>query len=389
MSNLIRQARDARGWTSAQLNLELRRAAGQLQVTTASEASLRVMISRWENGKEVPDTSYRLLLQKAFKLPAEALGFDDERVTEISLTPLAALVHRGASRLQFSDDARGYFRGQFVEHVRMDNLAGPGLVIETVLIQYRQLRTLAERSPAETLQLAANFAELAGWLHQDSGDLSLALKYADESVDLAEATGKVDLLAYTLMRKSNVLSAVGDHQRAILTARRALAMAERSVPHLAAVCLRQVALANSHLGHEIAARTALDRALELATPTVEINNELSSYCTTSYVQMEGASCLLVLGHPESAVKLCTDALFTWPVEIVRDKAVCFARLAIGYLDLHQLDDACESAMLAIHHVQATPSARTLHLLQLIGRRVLPFKQAQAVRQFRQALATVA
>ncbi len=389
MSNLIRQARDARGWTSAQLNLELRRAACQLRVTTATEASLRVMISRWENGKELPDISYRLLLQKAFNLPAEALGFDDERVVETASAPLAALVQRGASRLQLSDDTLSYFRVQFAEHVRMDNLVGPGLVIDVVLVQYQQLRTLAEQRSVETFQLAANFAELAGWLHQDSGDLSLALKYTDESVDFAEAAGQVDLLAYVLMRKSNILSAVGDHQRAILTAQRALTVAERSAPHLAAVCLRQVALAHAYLGHEMAARAALDRALELATPTVESDNELSPYCTTSYVHMEGALCFLVLGQPEPAVKACTDALTTWPVEIVRDKAVCLARLAIGHLDLHQLDAACESAMLAIHHVQATPSARTLHLLRIIGRRVVPFKQAQVVRQFRQALSTVA
>ena len=246
MSNLIRQARDARGWTSAQLNLELRRAASQLRVTTASEASLRVMISRWENDKEVPDASYRLLLQKVFKLPAEALGFERDGVAEVSGVPLAALVQRGSSRLRLSDNTLNYFRGQFVEHVRMDNLVGPGLVIDTVSIQYRQLRVLVERGPAETMQLAARFAELTGWLHQDSGDSSSALKYTDESVDLAEAAGDVSLVAYTTMRKSNVLSAAGDHHRASLTARRALTLAEKNAPHLMAVCLRQAALTHAY-----------------------------------------------------------------------------------------------------------------------------------------------
>jgi len=389
MSNLIREARDARGWTSARLNLELRRAASQLRVTTASEASLRVMISRWENDKEIPDASYRLLLQKAFNLPAATLGFERDGVTEVSGVPLTALVQRGSSRLRLSDNTLNYFRNQFVEHVRMDNLVGPGLVIDTVSIQYRQLRVLAERGPAETMQLAARFAELAGWLHQDSGDPSSALKYTDESVDLAEAADDVGLAAYTTMRKSNVLSATGDHHRASLTAGRALTLAEKNAPHLMAVCLRQAALTHAYLGHETTTRAALDQALELTTPVVEPNNELSPYCTTSYVQMEGALCSLVLGQPASAVEACTDALAAWPVEIVRDKALCLARLAIGQLDLYQLDEACESAMLAIEHVQASPSARTLHMLQLIGRRVLPLKQARAVRQFRQALAAVA
>src|SRR4051794_29882765 len=58
MVNAIRQARESRGWTSARLNYELRRAGAQSGVATASESSLRVMISQWENGHQIPSPAY-------------------------------------------------------------------------------------------------------------------------------------------------------------------------------------------------------------------------------------------------------------------------------------------------------------------------------------------
>src|SRR5690242_16524179 len=87
--NLIKQARQTRGWTSGKLNAELRRAAQMTGVTTASQESLRVMISAWENGRQVPDATYRQLLQQVFDLPAAALGFvsDDLVEDEQSLAP--------------------------------------------------------------------------------------------------------------------------------------------------------------------------------------------------------------------------------------------------------------------------------------------------------------
>src|SRR3954447_11934013 len=113
--NLIKQARQTRGWTSAKLNAELRRAAQMSGVATASQESLRVMISAWENGRQVPDATYRQLLEQVFDLPAAALGFPrcDPVEDEHGLAPL---VRRGSDRIEVSDSVLGYFRRQFAEH---------------------------------------------------------------------------------------------------------------------------------------------------------------------------------------------------------------------------------------------------------------------------------
>ena len=388
MVNPIRQARNARGWTSARLNHELRRAAVRAGVSTASQTSLRVMISQWENGHQAPDRTYQMLLQLTFDLPAEALGFAAEPPDDPLGDGLGALVRRNVRQLEVSDSLLGYFRQQHAQHTLMDNVAGPGLVVDIASTQADQLRTLAEHGPVDAMLLAARFQEMAGWMHQDSGSIDEALRRTDASIDLAERAHDADLAAYNTMRKSNVLTEQGDAERAVITAHRAVRIAARHAPQQEAICLRQVALSEAQLRQERQARTAIDRALELTNSTPLVH-DFSAYCTTPYVQMEGALCLLTLGQPAAAVRACTDALASWPPDRARDEALCLSRLAIAQLELRQVDAACDAALTAIERVQAAPSARTLHVLRAIARRVTPLNEARRVRELREALATVA
>lgn len=388
MVNLIKQARQSRGWTSARLNAALRHAARRAGVTTASPESLRVMISAWENGRQVPDATYQRLLQQVFDLPAAALGFAEDDPVDVD-QGLAPLVRRGTERIVVTDSILGYFRRQFAEHVALDNAFGPGLVLDVVKVQVQQVRRLAERGPVEAVALASHFCEYAGWVHQDSGDLTQALRLTDEAVDLADAAGDAGLTAYTLMRKSNVLTSLGEGQRASLTARRAVALAAREAPAQEAVCLRQVALSEAAQRNEVAAREAIERALILLGTPADGPNDLSPYCTASYVEMEHALCLLVLDQPAAAAEACTRALRSWPAGFVRDEGLCLVRLADAQLRSHQVDEACASAIEAVERVQVAPSARTLDQLRAVSRAVQPFRDARSVRRFREALAHVA
>ena len=49
-----------------------------------------MMISAWENGRQVPDATYRRLLQYVFDLPAAALGFPADYLGHVDegLAPL-------------------------------------------------------------------------------------------------------------------------------------------------------------------------------------------------------------------------------------------------------------------------------------------------------------
>jgi hypothetical protein len=73
-----------------------------------------------------------------------------------------------------------------------------------------------------------------------------------------------------------------------------------------------VALSEAAQGNEVVARDAIERALILLGVPPDGPNDLSPYCTSSYVEMEHALCLLVLDQPTAAAEACVRALQSWP-----------------------------------------------------------------------------
>lgn len=389
MKALIYEARKSRAWTSEQLNQKLRETADRLGLKVSSPASLRVQISGWENGKHVPDLTHQLLLQEVFGLPAEALGFDAADSDRPEPSPLRVLVQQGGRRREVSDSLVEYFADQLAGHARADNAAGPGFILATADLQLRQLEDLAQHEEPEVGLLAARYAEFTGWLLQDSGDDVLALRHTDRAVELAEAFGDRSLTAYNLMRKSSVLTSLRELQRASAVAQKAIGLAERDAPELLPVCLRQYALTQSYLRDERKAKPALQHALDLTKPTLGAQGDLSSYCTTSYVQMEAALCLLALGNPAAAADACVKALEQWPAELVRDESLCLTRLAVARCELRQVEEACDAAQRAVELVKTAPSARAIHMLRVTAHKLTPFKNNRNVAELTQSLAEVA
>jgi transcriptional regulator with XRE-family HTH domain len=196
----------------------MRGAAQRLRLTLPDGAqSLRVMISGWENGRHTPSSEHVLVLCEAYGAPAEALGFAEAATPEPPDAPVRSLLSRRAR--DAGPEVAAYFAGQMTEHTRMDNLTGPLFVVDTVLGQFEQLKGLPGREAKRT---ASRYAELAGWLLHDSGETEKALAYTDISVQLADAAGDDTLAVYNLMRKSNVLYALGRYDEAGAVARRSV-----------------------------------------------------------------------------------------------------------------------------------------------------------------------
>ncbi len=387
MKTAIYQARKERGWTSAQLNHELREVARRLSLKVSTPTSLRVQISGWENGRHQPDSVNQILLQEVFGLPADALGFHDIDSIASSLFPPA--VRRSTHSVVISETLLRYFADQLAGHARADNLAGPGFILPAADLQRRQLEQLAQQGAPEVGVLAARYAEFTGWLLQDSGDDLEALRHTDRAVELAEASADTALTTYNLMRKSSVLTSLREWQRARSVAQKAVTFAEQAAPDLLPVCLRQYGLTQSYLRNEREAKRALQQALDLTKPTLGGPADLSAYCTTSYVQMEAALCLLVLGSPAAAATACVAALEHWPTELVRDESLCLARLAVARSQLRLVEEACEAAQRAIDRVRAAPSARAIHMLRLTAHNLKPFQRTQSVAELTQVLTQVA
>jgi tetratricopeptide (TPR) repeat protein len=370
------------------LRRELARAASRLDVPLAGDASLRVLISRWENGHAVPDPVNRLLLQDVFGLDAEALGLVEDNPV-MRHTDTTAVVAHITRRADPSAAVVEYFEQQLVAHARLDNLVGPNYVLDTALGQLQQVEHLAAGGAPKLSELGSRYAEFTGWLHQDLGNNAEALRLTNRAVDLAEVAGDCARATYNRMRKANVLMAAGDLHPAAATAQRSVAEASERFPHLLPVCLRQEALTSARLGDEHAARAAIERAVGLTQATVDASDSDSPYCTTSYVQMEAALCLLHLRQPAAAEEACTQALADWPDELVRDRVLCLARRGVALVELREVDEACRTAILALDGVRSAPSGRALHMLRVIATRLRPLGRNTSVRELTEALAEVA
>ncbi|GII22589.1 hypothetical protein Pme01_21860 [Planosporangium mesophilum] len=67
--SVIRRVRRQRGWSQQRLIFEMQRVAPRLGMTVPAPESLKAMLSRWENGHQVPDAYNRRLLAAGLRIP--------------------------------------------------------------------------------------------------------------------------------------------------------------------------------------------------------------------------------------------------------------------------------------------------------------------------------
>lgn len=71
----LAQARAARGWSQLQVIRSLAMLADHWGWQIASEGSLKVQLSRWENGANLPNPTYQVLLCAILRATPAELGF--------------------------------------------------------------------------------------------------------------------------------------------------------------------------------------------------------------------------------------------------------------------------------------------------------------------------
>jgi hypothetical protein len=108
-------------------------------------------------------------------------------------------------------------------------MLGPKQLLGSVLAQIdvlEELRRHTRPGNAEAaLRLLAQYAEFAGWLHQDTGDTIAAMWWSERAMQWAQAVGDYQMVAYMLVRKSNIALLDDDAVNVI-----DLAAAARKVP---------------------------------------------------------------------------------------------------------------------------------------------------------------
>lgn len=99
------RARAARGWSQAKAARAMRLIAEQWDWEIAAEASLKVLISHWENGLRRPNEAYRVLLSAMYRTPPDDLGFSTGKRLDLPalqerIASLEIIVDQLAARLQ-------------------------------------------------------------------------------------------------------------------------------------------------------------------------------------------------------------------------------------------------------------------------------------------------
>jgi tetratricopeptide (TPR) repeat protein len=330
MATKLQAARKAQGWSQMRLISELQRQAQKIRMPIAGQASLKTLVSRWENGHAVPDECYQRLLRAVFGAGNAELGFaassssiianlaNDQAPNDRGLTPTDPQIVE-------------YLFAVLREHSRADNMIGPQFVLGSVLPQVGYIRELLRNATGklrvELLQVAARYHEFSGWLWQDAGQPDKAMEATDQALGYAHQTGDPRLMSYVFMRKSNIATDCVNAELGLELAIAALSTSDSFSAHLRAVSLRQQANAYAILGDRDNCARAVDAALDEVAGTAVSPDELAAYCTTPYVEMEAATCWLRLDHPNIAIEIYEQGLSEWPALLRRDRGLCLSRLA--------------------------------------------------------------
>jgi transcriptional regulator with XRE-family HTH domain len=420
---MLTRLRLARGLSQLRLAELLCAAAGTPTVS-------RHEVSRWEREERVPGPFWRGWLAMVFDIPLEVLEsaatvsrhatgpatgeprllwrpptvadlldtLDRAGADEVRLLAHAWLAgppgHRPpapATRqpaTPAADDPPGPARLQALR--QMDDLVGGADLAATV---DRELRAVITAWPGATagrdaLRLVAGWAQLAGWVHADAGQPRRAHRAWSVGLRAAAAAGDRPLAGHLLGSVSHHHLAAGRPQEALLLARTAYSGARSPASaRCRALLLHRVALAAAGVDERRAAHAALvraDRAAERATAPDREPDWLYWVDGAELAAMTGR-CLVALGRPMRAAPLLLGAL---SCRAPRSRAVYAGWLARAYLDLGEVEQACEVAADAWMAAIRAGSARAADGLRQLHPLLVRYRDVPAVRGY-QRLATAA
>lgn len=356
---------------------ELERLAKVRDLPVASRASLKTQVSRWENGHVRPDGTYAAMLAEIYGTSAADLDLSE--VPSSIWVPTQALT--GTPSAEWLD----CMRALFTEYARTDNAVGPGHLLGIVAQHVAALEAVAVRSrdglTRDSLLLGSRFAEFAGWLSQDAGDLGQAERWTDRALDMIELEEDPAVRAYVLMRKSAIAAERHDPARSVTLAVASARSPERLSPQLQALVHRQVAISQALAGDARASSRAVDSALSVVPDEAGVVSPFA-YCTPAYVLMEAGVAALQLRSRDLAAERLSAAAATWSVGFERDRGLCLARLALAEALRGNLDAACDVGKQAVDLAKVAGSARTRAVLCALNRRLDRHQRATVVSEFR-------
>lgn len=245
-----------------------------------------------------------------------------------------------------TDHSLESFRNLLASMRDLGQTLSPSSIVEMLkphTIALRELALHVEPSlSCQALLLAARFAEYTGWMAQEMGDDVAALRWTDQAVELAQAAGDQDMVAYAYVRRANIALYQQDAYGTVSFARQAQAMN-------CSTRVRGLAAQREAQGHALAGDyAAFRRCISLSSELLSSNDEERTKrpvlgptkIPDSVALAEGWS-LHDLGRSAEAVDILSRLFDHTPKKASRAWARIGARLALALASIREIDRACE------------------------------------------------
>lgn len=353
-------ARKRKGWSQQAAALRFCRIANRLNIPVAEIDSVKTMISRWENGKQVPDETNRRILRELYSRTDEELGLSADKLA----TPAAIELDELASRLRGStrvDAAQIEMLDQQTHTLRLqDRRFGAAVLLDKMSAHIEVLQGLLKHvvlpeQRAELARVLADAGALAGWQALDAGNAKRAWDCFDIARQAGLESGDSALHAHALGEQAYAMLELGDPAGA-----RELIEHAKTIGELPPLLQSWLAAAEGEFlaneGNIEGTLQAFDTAFSLL-PEQPRDESLPflSLDDTHLTRWRG-SALARLGHPDAINDLTKALQFTEPTFV---RALCglHADLATAYAANGQPDQARQHIRIAKDLAQDVGSER--------------------------------
>ncbi|MFF1842149.1 regulator [Streptomyces sp. NPDC058217] len=251
--------------------------------------------------------------------------------------------------------------------------------------------TYGEAIGRRLFSAAADLTRLAGWTSYDIAAHGLAQRYFVQALRLAQAAGDRVYGSYVLITMSRQAVYLGHGREAVQLARVAQQGVGSSAPPVVMALLHAVeARGHGVLGEARTCAASLARAehaLEAARPGDEVPH-WGRYFDEAQLADEFGHCHRDLQQYRAAAQHAERSLQLRAPVYARSRLFCRVVLASARLGLGELDQACLLGAEAAQQAAEMRSVRAAEYVTEFERRLEPYRDAAAVRGYRERVAAL-
>ncbi|WP_432069581.1 regulator [Streptomyces sp. AA1529] len=238
---------------------------------------------------------------------------------------------------------------------------------------------------------AADLTRLAGWTSYDIAAHGLAQRYFVQALRLTQAAGDRSFGSYVLVTMSRQAVYLGHGREAVQLARVAQQGVGTSVPPVVQALLHAAEARGHGVLGEVRACTAslarAERALEAARPSEDVPG-WARFFDEAQLADEFGHCHRDLQQYRAAAQHAERSLQLRGAGFARSRLFCRVVLASARLGLGEIEQACGLAAEAAHQAAEMRSVRAHEYVRDFERRLEPYRDAAAVRQYREKVSAM-